>query len=49
MTSWRRTPMTQTASHDEVRAAGAEIAVTVGVDAAIARFETRGLLPGRAQ
>ena len=35
------------AAHGEMRAAGAEIAVTVVVDAAIAQFETGGLLRGR--
>jgi hypothetical protein len=37
------------ADQHEMRAAGSEIAVTVVVDAAIAQFETRGRLRGRAQ
>jgi hypothetical protein len=42
--------MTQTASHDGMRAGGTEIAVAVvGVDAAIAQLEAWGLLLGQAQ
>jgi hypothetical protein len=37
------------AAVDEMRAAGAEIAVAVGIDAALAQLETWGLLRGRAQ
>ena len=37
------------AAQDEMRAAGAEIAVAVGFDAALAQLETWGLLRGRAQ
>jgi hypothetical protein len=39
----------QRAAHDEMQAAGAEVAVAVGVDAALAQLETWGLLRGRAQ
>jgi VRR-NUC domain len=39
----------QQAAHDEMRAAGAEVAVAVGIDQALAQFETWGLLRGRAQ
>jgi hypothetical protein len=34
---------------DEMRAAGAEIAVAVRIDAALAQLQTWGLLRGRAQ
>jgi hypothetical protein len=40
--------MTQRAVHDEMRAAGAEIAVAVWIDAALAQLESWGLLRGRA-
>ena len=41
--------MTQSATHDEMRAVGAEVAVAIGVDAALAQLETWGLMRGRAQ
>jgi hypothetical protein len=41
--------MTQTASYDEMRAAGSAIAVAVGIDAAIPQFETWGLLRGQTK
>jgi hypothetical protein len=37
------------ADQDEMRAAGAGVAVAVGVDAALAQLECRGLVEGRAQ
>jgi hypothetical protein len=37
------------AYHDEMRAAGAEIAVAVGVDAALAQLERWGVLRGQVQ
>jgi hypothetical protein len=37
------------ADQDEMRAAGAEIAVAVGINAALAQLKTWGLLRGRAQ
>jgi hypothetical protein len=37
------------ADQDEMRAAGTEIAVAGGIDAALAQLETRGLLRGRHQ
>jgi hypothetical protein len=41
--------MTQTAAHDEMRAAGAEIAMAVGIDAHPAQLESWGLLRGLVQ
>jgi hypothetical protein len=37
------------ADQDEMRAAGAEIGVAVGIDAALAQLEDWGLLRGRSQ
>jgi hypothetical protein len=37
------------AAHDEMRAAGAEVTVTVGIDAALAQLESWGLLRGSVQ
>jgi len=37
------------AAHGEMRAADAEIAVAVGIDATLAQLETWGLLRGQAQ
>jgi hypothetical protein len=37
------------ADQDEMRAAGAEIAVAVGIDAALAQLESLGLLRGRTE
>jgi hypothetical protein len=42
-TNGRVSPAQRTA-HDEMRAAGAEVAVAVGVDAALAQLESWGLL-----
>lgn len=39
----------QMAAHDEMRAAGAEIAVATGIDAALAQLEGWGLLRGQTQ
>jgi hypothetical protein len=42
-------PQRAMATHDEMRAAGAKIAMAVGIEAALAQLEIRGLLRGRAQ
>ena len=39
----------QQATHDEMRAAGAEVAVAVGIDAALAQLESWEILRGQAQ
>jgi hypothetical protein len=39
----------QKAAHDEMRAAGAEVAVAVGIDAALAQLESWGILWGQAE
>jgi hypothetical protein len=41
--------MAQRAAHKGMRTAGAEIAVAVGIDAAIAQLETPGFLRGETQ
>jgi hypothetical protein len=41
--------MARRADHDEMQAAGAEIAVAVWIDAALAQLETWRLLRGRIQ
>ena len=39
----------QQAAHGEMRATGAEVAVAVGIDAALAQPESWGLLRGQTQ